>query len=413
MRKLVFVALLTVLACLSSLAQEDPTVLSPSEAYKAALAPLEAARAQPNDLTDADRFALAIGIAQASRDCNTLTSKAVDADQKELLALGELCIFGQAFEPARATLVKYLSLPQPPEKKLAMVLLVRASLGLKEPAPAERVARSLLQEFPYDAQIHFTIDQVIDAAEGLNDWFDNLAFQLCTTQNAVTLPLLASGKALEGGEVAASAGVLFNDALRCVPLAEASDAPSGQAAMHTLTEIAQMPNWQGTADYLPMQAGLEREKMLGEQVPLRSLHGLTLTSTHLLPHVLSLNHGTVVLLPFTVWSPSAADVASQLAKLAPQQSIYAITSWSANTGRDDAPSSQILAALRLWQQSLPPHVHMLVVPNAELSRFHVDSFPAGILIRDRKVRSNSVLSSAGAERMLFHPLADHASKHTE
>jgi hypothetical protein len=415
MHKLVFVALLAVLTCLSSLAQEDPTVLSPSEAYKAALAPLKAARTQPNDLTDADQFALAIGVAQASRDCHTLTSKTspVDADQKELIALGELCIFGQAFEPARATLVKYLSLPQPPEKKLAMLLLVRASLGLNEPAPAERVVRSLLHDFPYDAQIHFAIDQVIDAAEGLNDWFDNLAFQLCTTQNAVTLPLLASGKALEGGDVAASSSVLFNDALRCVPLAKGSDEPSGQAATHPLTEIAQMPNWQGTADYLPMQAGLEREKMLGDQVPLRSLHGLTLTNSNLLPHMLSLSHGTVVLLPFTVWSPSAADEASHLVKLAPQQTIYAITSWSANTGGGDAPSNQILATLRLWQQSLPLHVRMLVVPNAELSAFHVDSFPAGILIRDGKVLANNVLSSAGAERMLFRPLADHASKHTE
>jgi hypothetical protein len=415
MHKLVFVALLAVLTCLSSLAQEDPSVLSPSEAYKAALAPLKAARTQPNDLTDADQFALAIGVAQASRDCHTLTSKTspVDADQKELIALGELCIFGQAFEPARATLVKYLSLPQPPEKKLAMLLLVRASLGLNEPAPAERVVRSLLHDFPYDAQIHFAIDQVIDAAEGLNDWFDNLAFQLCTTQNAVTLPLLASGKALEGGDVAASSSVLFNDALRCVPLAKGSDEPSGQAAMHQLTEIAQMPNWQGTADYLPMQAGLEREKMLGDQVPLRSLHGLTLTNSNLLSHTLPLSHGTVVLLPFTVWSPSAADEASHLVKLAPQQTIYAITSWSANTGGADAPSNQILATLRLWQQSLPLHVRMLVVPNAELSAFHVDSFPAGILIRDGKVLANNVLSSAGAERMLFRPLADHASKHTE
>jgi hypothetical protein len=162
-----------------------------------------------------------------------------------------------------------------------------------------------------------------------------------------------------------------------------------------------------------MQAGLEREKMLGDQVPLRSLHGLTLTNSNLLPHMLSLSHGTVVLLPFTVWSPSAADEASHLVKLAPQQTIYAITSWSANTGGGDAPSNQILATLRLWQQSLPLHVRMLVVPNAELSAFHVDSFPAGILIRDGKVLANNVLSSAGAERMLFRPLADHASKHTE
>jgi hypothetical protein len=152
---------------------------------------------------------------------------------------------------------------------------------------------------------------------------------------------------------------------------------------------------------------------VGGQVPLRSLHGLSLTNTSLLPHTLPLSHGTVVLLPFTVWSPSAADEASHLAKLAPQQTIYAITSWSANTGRDDAPSNEILTTLRQWQRSLPTHVRMLVVPNAELSAFHVDSFPAGILIREGKVRSNSVLSSAGAERMLFRPLADHPSKHAE
>ena len=154
MRKLVFVALLTALTCGPSLAQENPTALSPSEAYKAALAPLKAARAQPDDLTDADKFALAIGMAQASRDCLTLSSKtsALDANEKELIALGELCIFGQAYEPARATLVKYLSLPQPPEKKLAMVLLVRALLGLNEPAPAERVVRSLQQIDVYKRQ---------------------------------------------------------------------------------------------------------------------------------------------------------------------------------------------------------------------------------------------------------------------
>jgi len=415
MRELAFVALLSALTCGPILAQEDPTALSPSEAYKAALAPLKAARAQPDDLTDADKFALAIGMAQASHDCLALASKKStdDANEKELLALGELCIFGQAFEPARATLVSYLSLPQPPEKKLAMVLLVRALLGLNEPAPAEREVRSLQHDFPYDAQIHFAMDQVIDAAEGLNDWFDNLALQLCTSQNAVTLPLLAGGKALDGNEVAASSSVLFNDALRCVSLARSRDDPSAPTTLHQLSEIAQMPNWQGTADYAPMQAGLEREKMIGGQVPLRSLHGLKLTNTSLLPHMLSLNHGTVVLLPFTVWSPSAADEASHLAKLAPQQTIYAITSWSANTGRDDAPSNEILTTLRLWQQSLPPHVRMLVVPNTELSAFHVDSFPAGILIRDGKVRSNSVLSSAGAERMLFHPLADHAAKPSE
>ena len=55
------------------LAQENGTPLSPSEAYKAAMAPFNAARAQPGDLTDADKLALGIGMADASRNCRALS----------------------------------------------------------------------------------------------------------------------------------------------------------------------------------------------------------------------------------------------------------------------------------------------------------------------------------------------------
>src|SRR6202034_2075751 len=135
----VLVQFLLLLICGRGLAQENAKPLSPSEAYKAALAPFQASRTQPDDLTDADRFALEIGIASASRDCRALSSdtSSLDADQKELLALGDLCLFGQEYGPARAALTKYLSLPHPPERKRAMVLLVQALLGLNDPGSAE------------------------------------------------------------------------------------------------------------------------------------------------------------------------------------------------------------------------------------------------------------------------------------
>jgi hypothetical protein len=407
------VHLLLALICGRSLAQENGKPLSPSEAYKAALAPLQASRTQPDDLTDADRFALQIGIARASHDCRALSSSASspDADEKELIALGDLCLFGQEYGPARAALTKYLALPQPPERKRAMVLLVQALLGLNDPGSAELVVRSLLKDFPYDAEIHFAIDQVIDASEGLSDGLNRMALNLCTTQNAVTLPLLASGKALEGKEANASASVLFNDAVRCVSLAKGRDEPSGQEAMYQLAAIAQMESWQGTADYSPMQASLQRQQMVGTQVLLGSLHGLTLTNGKLAPRLLALKPSTVILLPFVLWSPNASEEASRLARLAPQQTFYAITSWSANTGRDDVPSSQISTALREWQRNLPTNVHMVVVPNAELSAFHVDSFPDGIVIREGTLLWNGVLSSQGAERMLLSGVSSRALAH--
>jgi hypothetical protein len=412
-RKSVFVHFLLALICGRSLAQDNAKPLSPSEAYKEALAPFQASRTQPDDLTDADRFALQIGIARASRDCRALSSNAspLDTDEKELIALGDLCLFGQEYGPARAALTKYLALPQSPERKRAMVLLVRALLGLNDPGSAELVLRSLLHDFPYDAEIHFAIDQVIDASEGLSDGLNRMALNLCATQNAVTLPLLAGGKALEGKEATAPASVLFNDAVRCVSLAKGRDEPSGQEAMHQLAAIAQMQSWQGTADYSPMQASLQRQQMVGTQVPLSSLHGFTITNGKLAPRLISLSRGTVLLLPFVLWSPSAADEAGRLARLAPQRAIYAITSWSANTGRDDVPSNEISTALHEWQRNLPANVHMVILPNAELSLFHVDSFPAGIGIREGTVRWNGVLSSQGAERMLLSTVSDRPSAH--
>jgi hypothetical protein len=412
-RKSVLVHLLLALICGRSLAQENGKPLSPSEAYKAALAPLQASRTQPDDLTDADRFALQIGIARASRDCRTLSSNvsSLDRDEKQLIALGDLCLFGQEYGPARDALTKYLALPQPPERKRAMVLLLQALLGLNDPGSAELVVRSLLKDFPYDAEIHFAIDQVVDASEGLSEGLNKMALNLCATQNAVTLPLLASGKALEGKEANASASVLFNDAVRCVSLAKGRDEPSGQEALHQLAAIVQMQSWQGTADYSPMQASLQRQQMVGTQVPLSALHGFTLTTGKLAPRLISLKRGTVILFPFVLWSPNASEEAGRLARLAPQQTIYAITSWSANTGRDDVPSSEISTALREWQRNLPANVHMVIVPNAELSAFHVNSFPAGIVIREGTLLWNGVLSSQGAERMLIGTLPDHLFVH--
>jgi len=406
-RQLVFI-LSVALAGRLAMAQGNPGVLSPSEAYKAAIAPFNAAKAQPDDLTDADRFALEDGMAHASRDCVAISANpsTFASNENELIALSQLCIFGQQYEPARSTLVTYLSLPNPAERKLALVLLVRAFLGLNQPDSAEPQVRSLLRDYPYDAQTHFAIDQVLDALEGASTFDNYLAVGLCTTQNAATLPLLETGKALTGKELSASASVLFADAVRCA----AVDSELGKSQlhdnMHRLSAIVAMPDWAATADQAPMQAALARQQMVGTRAPMILLRGSELSNHTLVPRTVPLEHGTVLLMPFTLWSPSAYNVALALSKSKPNQHIYAITSWSANTGREDAPSNQILAALRSWQQPLPPQISMIVVPDSTLQAFHAESFPAGIAIREGMVRSNSVLSSRGAERLLSQSLTN-------
>jgi hypothetical protein len=421
--------------------QATSVPLSPTEAYKDALAPFTAAKAQPGDLTDADKLALELGEAKAALSCTSLTANAsaIAADEKELIALSQVCIFGRQYEPARATLVKYLALPEAPQRKLALVLLIRALLGLGEPDSAYLQVISLLRDYPYDAQIHFAIDQVIDAMEDSSGNPVNAlqVMQLCDQQNTAALPLLASGKALEGKEISASASVLFSDAMRCTALAKAwtvSPPPDmifrdahgnveGRLSeelrkvlaqndkMLQLNTIAQKPDWAGTAEFAPMQAALWRQQMVGFPVPLSSLHGQVVSNNALVSRVVPLTRGTVLLFAFALWSPSAADLASSLARLAPQQQVYAITSWSANTGTDEAPPKLIVMAMRMWQQTAPAHVTVLVVPDKELERFHADTFPAGILIRDGVVRSNGVLSTRGAEKELVRMLPDHVKSH--
>ena len=404
--------LLLVLAGNRVLAQDSGTPLSPSEAYKSAMAPFNAAKAQPGDLTDADKLALGIGMARATRDCLALSAEnsTLATDPKELLALAELCIFGQQYEPARATLVKYLALPEPPERKLALVLLIRALLGLNAPDSAEPQVRSLLRDYAYDAQIHFAIDQVIDGLEARSAWANQLALQLCATQDAVTLPLLARGEALEGKEISASPSELFADGVRCAALAKELGKVSTPDTLPQLGKIAQQPDWEGTADLAPMRAALSRQMSVGARAPLAELHGYVFSNGKLVTRSISLGRGNIVLLPFTLWAPSASDVAIQLGRLAPQQRVYAITSWSANTGRPDAPSREILMALNSWRQNLPPHILMLIVPDSELRAFKADSFPGGIVIRDGIVRWNSAISSQGAERLLVHALQGRAER---
>jgi hypothetical protein len=413
MRFLVVPFLLSVLmAAVPAHAQEDTKSLSPSEAYKAALLPLNAARAQQNDLTEADKFALGVGIGMASRDCLALSAdlSALATNAKELLSLGELCLFGHQFEPARVSLTKYLVLPDALDKRQALILLVRAHLGLNQPASAAAEIKSLLSDYPYDAQIHFAISEVIDAAEGVDATFDKLALHLCERQSAITLPLLVSGKAIEGKDVGASSSVLFADAVRCAALSEKSGKDATPTVMQKLIEVAHQKSWMGTADLAPMQAALARQTMVGSKVPLNSLHGHAINKNTLVPRTVRLANGTAILLPFTLWAPGAPSVVRDLAKYSAQHRIYAITSWSANTGRDDIPSDQVLDALREWQRTLPPTVSVLVVPEAELNIFHADSFPAGIVIRDGIVRSNAVLSTQGSERLLLGAIANRVER---
>ncbi len=381
-----------------------PEQLSPAEAFASALAPFNAARAQPDDLTEADTIALGVGAEHAGRDCISLQPRMEEwaAQPAQLIGLARLCIFGRQYEAARTAAVRYLALLDPPERELALLLLVRALLGLKAPGSAEPQLQSLLRDYPYDAQIHFAADQVIDATEDAGESLNRLALKLCGMENAATLPLLAAGKALPGKDASASGGILFADAVRCATLAKQSGDIAEVPLMNQLRAVVAGPAWQGTADYAGMREALYRAEMVGKPVPLPAMEGRRIPAAGApTPVTVRLGQGTVVLIPFTLWSPSAASILRSLALSLPGQTLYAVTSWAANTGEADTPSPAVLAALRTRQQGLPPRVRVLLVPDSTLQTLHADAFPSAIVLRNGTVAANQPLAGEGSIRSLL------------
>ncbi len=367
------------------------------------MAPFNAARAQADDLTAADGIALGVGISRAAKDCAALTARTEDyaRNAPEVLALAKLCLFGQQFEPARAAAVRYIALTDPKEHETALLILIRAFLGLKVPGSALPQWRSLLSDFPYDANVHFAGDQIIDATAGASPGYNDMALEVCGKQNAVTLPLLAGGKALPGKDASATAGFLFSDAARCWMLARDTGDVSAAATLKQLTSIAEEPAWQASAELAPMREALARIGMLGQPVPLPVLHAKALTAAGQSPLAVPLTRGSIVLIPCTLWAPSTPSILRTLQLSAPGQRMYAITSWAANTGAADVPNDTLGAGMREFARGLPARVPLLVVPDAELRALHDDAYPASVVVREGKVAANLPLTGEAAVRLLL------------
>jgi hypothetical protein len=396
-------------------AQAQPQ-LSPSEAFRAAMDPFTQAREQNGDLTEADKLALSLGMTRAAQDCQALTAPPhpVPSDPAQKLALGRLCLFGQQYAQASASLEGYLALLSPPDRETALILLVRAFLGLKSPGSAAIQVFSLFRDYPYDAQIHTAADEAISACEESNPELTGYAAQICKKQADAILPLLLQGKSLQSKEGTISPAALYADALRCATLDRDIDGQTANIdskatdeSLDTLAKIVEETAWQHTADLPLMQEALARAQMLGHRSPPEVLHARQLSSNGpLIPRSLLLGRGIIVLVPFTLWSPSAPEILQKVLDAAPSANIYAVSSWNANTGGEDVATPQILSALRELRKRLSPKVTILMVPDAELSAFHIDHYPAGIAIHNGIVLSNVVLTDDGSIRMALrsvHP----------
>ena len=390
-------------------AQNDSKPMPPSEAFQYAMQPFNDARQQSDDLTDADRWALGISIARAAKACKDYVPLGLPKADTELLAMGRLCILGQQYEPAREALTGYLSIPTAPERETAFLLLARAFLGLGWITSAESPIESLLSQFPYDANIHYGVDQVVDEARAQNAESEEVVRRLNEQQLPFILKALHGNGSLTTTDKSAtvSTAVLFRDTLRCAAQLRADGKTNDAASLFAeLSAIASEERFAQSAELPAIQASLKRYELVGQLSPVKSLHAKRMTSRDaLVPITISVIRKTTVLLPVALWAPSSSDVVQKVAtsfKAAGADTVlYAITSFAANTGGNDKLDPNIAKTLGALRQSLPANVQLLIVDNDMLEAFAIDNYPSGIVIdKSGTIRFLEPLNTGGAIRAL-------------
>jgi hypothetical protein len=404
--------------------------MSPEDAYIYAMQPFTNARNAPDDLTEADRWALSVGIVRARQQCARLAQQSLEGE--DLLAMGKLCVFGQEFEAAREALIDYIGLPQTKAPEVGRLLLIRAFLGLHSPTSAESQIDSLLSLYPYDASIHLGIDMIVDAAEA-GDATDDL--KVVERMNEQQLPhildALAHSGSLHSNGDAVDAAMLVRDALRCADAQRQAYQP--EAAEKIVAQVKALVAVDAIAhspDYTAIEDALIRYAMIRTASPVRALHG-----TELLPsgamvarsvllydadpaaHRIvrgSGNHTTIhmlddrtLVLVFSLAGPaSAGAIQKTIDRLAhdhvtPGLKVVAVTSYAANIG-EDAPNPTVLAALRTFRAQLPPKLPVMIVPDTSLKPFTIDRWPAAILFDGlgRILWLNTISGSEGSVRQM-------------
>jgi hypothetical protein len=409
-------ALAPILLCasLSSFAQDaapaapantalKPPPLTPSEAYRYAMQPFVDARSAPNDLTEADQWALGLGAARAHEQCEALAPAKLEGE--DLLALGKLCVFGQDLGPAEDALTTYLGLPNMGDEKSARLLLTRIFVQLDSITSAESQLETIAGTFPYDADIHWAIDQVIDAAEAEKGGVSRMQMQGEQTFHTIVFPpgdartvgilndlqlpsilkALAAGGTLKTSDSAADAAVLVRDGLRCADaMRQAGKQQEAADLVEQLKTLTLAPAIMQSASEPAIESAFARYLLAGKPAPIHELRG-TLVAKIPAPFVRRFPGKMTVLVAFSLSSPQFHDALAKLVaaldQAAPKQpvQVIAVTSYGAMNGVDEK-SDEVLKTLQVLQTTLPASVPMMIVPDADLKAFAIDAYPAAAVI---------------------------------
>lgn len=361
-----------------------PPLLTPSEAYAYAMSPYVEARQSPDDLTEADQWALRLSVQRAREQCLSMTL--YETQDEQLLSLGQLCVLGEQFFQAKQALANYLLLRKPMNAEDARILLIRAEMGLKTIHEVAAQAKILEETTAYDSKVHATLKFAVDAVESKDATADDAV-------SLVELDLPGLWNALSGPgnlttadkSISFDADQLMVDAINYARVYRDANATEKSSALIGKVEsLLHTEQYANPAAMPETHQAFKQYTLFKTRVAAASLKGQEVMAGGLLsPNPIPLRGRTTVLIPFSFAAPQSGPAIGRIIEAIrniANVKVYAVTSFHANTGGDDSPSRMIVDALRRFKQALPPEVKMIVLPAGTLASFAIDTYPSVIVI---------------------------------
>jgi hypothetical protein len=219
-----------------------PAREAPGAIYQDAMQPLEVVRASLDNWSEVELAALTAGMQKAREACDA--AKPDEYQGEDLYDLAHLCAFGQDWSSANDAAQKYMASKAQAHETQAMAISVRALAHIGAIDLARATTFGLLQ-FPYDADVAYTVRYMKDTLEQAGD---PKALTLARDEHVAIVQALSQPGPLRaaGSDAAISTGVLYASAMELAffnRFADNSDAAAAaaadaDAALQKLTSIS-------------------------------------------------------------------------------------------------------------------------------------------------------------------------------
>ena len=208
----------------------------PGEVYRQAMKPLDLVRSSLDNWSDAELGALAAGMRMARLTCDAVdidktgpdkagpdkagpAGKAADggalsiATDEDLYDLIRLCALGQDWNQSLKAAKKYLAGGAAPHRTQAYALSVNAMVRLNDLDGAVGVAREMLQDVPYDAEVAYAMQFL---KTYLTQAVDPKALPFATEEHGALVEALKTGSTLKSlhSEAVMGIGTLFESGMQ-------------------------------------------------------------------------------------------------------------------------------------------------------------------------------------------------------